>query len=78
MTRSRLEQGVAPDPLHDRMPVILPPKQFGLRLDLAVTDPAALLPLLVPYPAELMESVAVSDRVNNARNEGPECIEPAA
>jgi putative SOS response-associated peptidase YedK len=65
-------------PLHDRMPVILPPDQFGLWLDRAVTDPAALLPLLKPYPAELMEAVAVNTRVNSARNEGPECIEPAA
>jgi putative SOS response-associated peptidase YedK len=65
-------------PLHDRMPVVLPPDQFGLWLDRAVTDPAALLPLLVPYPADLMTATAVNPRVNNARNEGPECVEPAA
>jgi putative SOS response-associated peptidase YedK len=65
-------------PVHDRMPVILPPDQFGVWLDRTVTDPALLLPLLVPYPAILMTSTAVNPRVNNARNEGPECIEPAA
>jgi putative SOS response-associated peptidase YedK len=34
--------------------------------------------MLKPYPAEVMEAIAVSDYVNNARHEGPECLTPAA
>ncbi len=40
--------------VHDRMPVILSGERMGLWLDPSVRDPAALLPLLVPYPAEEM------------------------
>jgi putative SOS response-associated peptidase YedK len=64
--------------VHDRMPVILNPSDFDRWLDPAEHDPAVLLPLLRPYPADLMESIAVSDRVNNARNDDPSCVEPAA
>jgi putative SOS response-associated peptidase YedK len=65
-------------PVHDRMPVILPPEDFGTWLDPAVTDPAELLPLLKPFPAGLMEAVAVGPRVNSTRNDDPGCAEPAA
>ena len=64
--------------VHDRMPVILAAADFDRWLDPAQHDPTALLPLLRPDPAELMESVAVSDRVNNARHDDPTCVEPAA
>jgi putative SOS response-associated peptidase YedK len=60
------------------MPVILDPADFGGWLDPKPQDPEALLPLLRPYPAELMESVAVSPVVNNARHDRPDCVEPAA
>jgi len=42
-------------PVHDRMPVILPREKIGLWLDPAIHDPAALHPLLAPYPAEAMQ-----------------------
>ena len=42
--------------LHHRMPVILTSEAERRWLDPAVTDPEALLPLLAPYPAELMEA----------------------
>src|SRR5262245_6144987 len=35
-----------------------------------------LLSALRPYPAQEMEAVPVSSWVNNARREGPECIQP--
>lgn len=63
--------------VHDRMPVILRPEDYGLWLDRGVTDPTALLPLLAPYPAALMERVAVSRYVNDVRHQGPQCVEPA-
>jgi putative SOS response-associated peptidase YedK len=65
-------------PVHDRMPVLLEPADFDRWLDPAVQDPAKVLPLLRPFPAERMEAVAVGAWVNNARHEGPECLQPAA
>jgi putative SOS response-associated peptidase YedK len=61
--------------VHDRMPVILSELDYAPWLDDKV--PAAdLLPLLTPFPASDMTCRAVSPTVNNARNEGPECITP--
>jgi putative SOS response-associated peptidase YedK len=62
-------------PVHDRMPVIIDPADVDLWLDPA-TDPAELLPLLRPYPADAMEAVAVSPLVNSTKNDGPECLTP--
>jgi putative SOS response-associated peptidase YedK len=61
-------------PAHNRMPVILKPEYFRQWLDPAEQDPAELTPLLRPYSAEEMEATPVSDYVNNARHEGPECL----
>jgi putative SOS response-associated peptidase YedK len=55
-----------PNPLiasvHDRMPVILSGEKMALWLDSLVRDPARLLPLLAPYPAEEMILEAVSSQ----------------
>ena len=61
-------------PVHDRMPVILRPEHEALWLDAAVTDPAALAPALVPYPATAMVAYPVSRRVNSPSYDGPECV----
>jgi putative SOS response-associated peptidase YedK len=63
-------------PVHNRMPVILRPEVEGLWLDRSVEDPQALLPLLVPYPAELMSAYPVSRRVNSPDFDSPLCIQP--
>jgi putative SOS response-associated peptidase YedK len=63
-------------PLHDRMPVILFPKDIELWLDLQVDDPEQLKPLLKPYPSELMEMYPVSDQVNSPRNDTSDLIKP--
>ena len=55
--------------IHDRMPVILKPADFGVWLDSQVDDAAVVKSLLVPYPADEMQVEQVSDVVNNARNE---------
>jgi putative SOS response-associated peptidase YedK len=65
-------------PMHDRMPVILGPEHFDQWLDPAYQDVKGLEALLVPYPAELMEAIAVSTLVNSPKNDRPECLEPAA
>ncbi|MGE0681240.1 MAG: SOS response-associated peptidase [Candidatus Binatia bacterium] len=62
--------------IHTRMPVILPRDAEAAWLDRSLEDPARLLPLLVPYPANNMDAYAVSLAVNSPRNDSPECIEP--
>ena len=42
------------EPYHDRMPVILPEETIDCWLDPGITDPAAILSLLKPYPAAQM------------------------
>jgi putative SOS response-associated peptidase YedK len=63
--------------IHNRMPVILPRESYDLWLKPAVTNSQEVLPLLKPYPAEEMAAFPVSLRVNNARYDGPDLIEPA-
>lgn len=63
-------------PLHDRMPVILAPKDYDLWLDPSLQDVECLLPLLRPYPAEEMTAYPVSTRVNNPAHDAPDCIDP--
>ena len=61
-------------PVHDRMPVILAPENFGRWLDPEVGGPE----LLEPCPAEWLEAVPVSPRVNSPENDDAECIAPIA
>jgi len=66
------------EPIHDRMPVILPKDAEEFWLDSTVEDHARLLDLLQPYPAAEMASYTVSKLVNSVKNDTPECIEPVA
>ena len=61
-------------PIHDRMPVILPKDNREIWLD-PKSNEAELKELLVPYDSNKMDMYRVSDIVNNARNDVPECIE---
>lgn len=63
-------------PVHHRMPVILDPELEPLWLDAGVTEPAAALPCLRPYPAELMEAYPVSPAVGSVANDGPQLVLP--
>lgn len=63
-------------PLHDRMPVILPPEAYERWLDPDWRKPEGLLSLLRPYPAEAMIAYPVRFLVNNPKNEGAELIKP--
>ncbi|MGI8908207.1 MAG: SOS response-associated peptidase [Candidatus Sumerlaeaceae bacterium] len=63
-------------PIHDRMPVILPPNQFSEWLDTSNEDVATLSHLLRPYPADAMEAYVVSSIVNSPRNDEPACSAP--
>jgi putative SOS response-associated peptidase YedK len=59
--------------IHDRMPVMLAPGAYDLWLDPGVTSVKDLQPLLKPYPAEAMRRYRVSQRVNQVKNDDPEC-----
>jgi putative SOS response-associated peptidase YedK len=63
---------------HDRMPVILDPKDYDLWLDPQLQDPRLLEPLLRPCPSGELIVHPVSRVVNDARHEGPGCVEPLA
>jgi putative SOS response-associated peptidase YedK len=63
-------------PIHDRMPVVLPPEAWASWLDPTNTDIEQVQRLLVPAPAGDLEAWPVSNRVSNAANEGPDLIEP--
>jgi putative SOS response-associated peptidase YedK len=63
-------------PLHDRMPVILPASAWDQWLDPANDDLETLGKLLVPAPPEVIVTHPVSTEVNSVRNKGAELIEP--
>jgi putative SOS response-associated peptidase YedK len=64
--------------LHDRMPVILEPKDYARWLGEEATDPPHLMAMLRPYPAEAMEAYPVSARVGNVKNTDATLFEPLA
>lgn len=57
-------------PIHDRMPVLLPPASWGVWLSRAVQDPATLAPLLLPCPPEQLRAWPVSRAVSRGTAEG--------
>jgi putative SOS response-associated peptidase YedK len=60
--------------IHPRMPVILPPEDWGPWLD-PESDPKGLSRLLRPFESPLLTAYPVSPLVNSPRNDLPECIE---
>lgn len=63
-------------PIHDRMPVVVPPDAWDRWLDPSIPDPAELNGLLVPAPDGGLAAYPVTRAVNDVRNDGPELIEP--
>lgn len=61
-------------PIHDRMPVILDPKDYDLWLDPAVHKAERLQQMLCPFRSEAMTAYPVSTQVNKPTNNSPECI----
>ncbi len=64
------------EPIHDRMPVVLPESQWDTWLDVDNHDVASLRTLFVPIPVDELEAWCVSTLVNKADNDGPDLIEP--
>jgi putative SOS response-associated peptidase YedK len=62
------------EPIHNRMPVILEPRDYGRWLD--TSDPARPpVDLMRPFPAEKMMAWPVSDRVGTVRNNDEHLLE---
>lgn len=58
------------------MPVFRHPDEYRTWLDRKTTNPASLVHLFQPYPADLMEMWPVSPLVNNVRNESADLVVP--
>jgi putative SOS response-associated peptidase YedK len=64
-------------PIHNRMPVILPPSAYAQWLDPAPQTADRLLPLLKPFPAAEMSAHPVGTLVNSPANDRAELVVPA-
>lgn len=64
-------------PIHNRMPVILPPEAYELWLSITEKKTDDLQAVLKPYPSDQMTVYPVSTLVNNPTNETAACIAPA-
>jgi len=67
----------APAAVHDRMPAIVAPEQHAAWLDPGLHDADQVSALLQPSEAQALIVHKVSTRVSNARNQGPELIDPS-
>lgn len=64
-------------PIHDRMPVIVPPSDYDAWLSAPEAEGDRLLSLLRPYPPWEMTADEVGPQVNNPANDFPGLIESA-
>ena len=64
------------EPIHNRMPVILPEQSYASWLNTGLQNTMYLSGLLEPYNPDEMEAYPVSSQVNNPRNDSPLCIRP--
>ena len=63
------------EPVHNRMPVILEPKDYDRWLD-SCNPARPPVDLLRPYPAERMRAWPVNDRVGNVHNNDADLLTP--
>lgn len=63
-------------PVHDRMPVLLPPAAWSRWLARDVQEPREIQPLLLPAPAEALQAWPVARSVSRAATEGEALIAP--
>ncbi len=64
------------DPIHQRMPAILQPKDYEFWLDSNNQADVELKKLLLPFPSDEMEAYRVSSLVNSPKNDSPDCLKP--
>jgi len=63
-------------PIHERMPVVVPPEAFDLWLDCDKVDAQTAAALIAPAPDDLLEAYEISTAVNRTANDGARLIEP--
>jgi putative SOS response-associated peptidase YedK len=63
-------------PIHNRMPVIVPPEAFDLWLDCPHVDAKTAAALIAPAPDNLLEAYPISTAVNRTANDGPSLLAP--
>ena len=63
--------------IHDRMHVILHPRDYAKWLDVTPQTPENLQPLIKPFNADAMSAYPVSTLVNKPANDMPELVVPA-
>lgn len=61
-------------PVHDRMPVVLPPEAWARWLDPDLQRPEELADLLAPADPGMLRKCRVGSFVNKVGNDGPECV----
>ncbi|MFD1329422.1 SOS response-associated peptidase [Mycoplana ramosa] len=64
--------------IHDRMPVVIRPEDFGRWLDCRTQEPREVVDLLAPVEDDFFEAIPVSDKVNKVANVDPDVQEPLA
>lgn len=62
-------------PIHNRMPVIVPPEAFDLWLDTTHVDAKTAEALIAPAPDDLLEAYRVSTAVNRTANDDPKLLD---
>jgi putative SOS response-associated peptidase YedK len=65
-------------PIHNRMPVILRPQDYGIWPGEKPADAEALSAACAPIPTEEMRAYPISTRGNSSRNDDPAILEEAA
>jgi putative SOS response-associated peptidase YedK len=63
-------------PIHDRMPVVIPPDAYARWLSPDELPPDAIADLLAPWPVAGWEATRVSSHVNKPANDDPACVAP--
>lgn len=63
-------------PIHERMPVILPPEAYARWLGEEEATPEELQALLAPCPPDAVRVARVSPRVNSVRNDDATLLDP--
>src|SRR4029077_15903931 len=65
-------------PIHDRMPVIVAPQDYGKWLGADAADPVRLLHMLKPFSADAMMAFPVDAKVGNVKNDDASLVVPVA
>ena len=65
-------------PIHDRMPVVVPPDLVEAWLDCDRVDAKQAAALVGRVPDDFFEAYEISPRVNSVKNDSPELLAPAA